>query len=443
MLGRTSTKLSALLSGSLPLWCSWGIAERPALWKAAAGRLVLWKVAAGVQLGYSLALCSLEGCRWGAAGVQLSGDNADVGELGGLLGLVGTLPSSSFVLHLLPWPFCKLKGSPWKWRAKPILLGIVVAYEFLFLQELLGHRRSFSSTRKFSRNSWATDSHFRLLGCSRGTPGPQTVTNGHSRLLGCSLGTPRPRTELLGHGRSFSSTGMFSMISWVTDGHSRLLRGSLGTPGSRMVIFVYWEVLEKLLGHERSFSSTGRFSRNSWATDGHSRLLGSSPGTPGTQTELLGHGRSFSFTRMFSRNSWATDGHSLLRGCSPGTPGLRTVIFVYWWFSRNSWAMNDHSRLLGSSPGTPRPWTTNLVYWEVLQEVLGHRQPFTPTGRSTDEQRLEARSPIQPPSNAFCRYLSLSTIKATERSKPEDHQMIKIAGDRAAQVERRQTENLV
>ncbi|WVY89493.1 hypothetical protein V8G54_035007 [Vigna mungo] len=263
------------------------------------------------------------------------------------------------------------------------------------LQELLGHGWSFSSTGRFSRNSWAKDGHSRLLGCPPGTPGPRTVIHVYWDVL----------QELLGHGRPFTSTGMFSRNSWATNGHSRLL-----------------DVLQELLGHGRPFTSTGMFSRNSWATDGHSRLLGCSPGTPGPRTELLGHirpftstgmfsrnswatgghpcgprtvnfvywevlqellghGRPFTSTRRFSRNSWATDSHSRLLGCSPGTPGPRTVILVYWevlqellGHGRNSWATDDHSRLLGDSVGTPGPRTTNL-------ELLGHGQPFLSTGK--------------------------------------------------------------
>ncbi|WVZ14603.1 hypothetical protein V8G54_012169 [Vigna mungo] len=125
----------------------------------------------------------------------------------------------------------------------------VAAAALLRGQELLGHRLSFSSTGMFSRNSWATD--------------------GHSRLLGCSPGTPGPRTELLGHGRSFSSTGC-----------------SPGTPGPHIIILVYLDVLQELLGHGRPFTFTRRFSRNSWATDDQSCLLE-------ILQELQGHGQPF------------------------------------------------------------------------------------------------------------------------------------------------------
>ncbi|WVZ20070.1 hypothetical protein V8G54_007392 [Vigna mungo] len=83
--------------------------------------------------------------------------------------------------------------------------------------------------------------------------------------------------------------------------------------------------------------------------------------------ELLGHERLFTSVGRFSKNSWATDGQP---------------------------------RLLGGFPGTPGPQRVNFVYWEVLQELLGHGQPFTPNGRFTNEQRLEARSLTQPPSNS-------------------------------------------
>ncbi|WVZ20065.1 hypothetical protein V8G54_007387 [Vigna mungo] len=105
---------------------------------------------------------------------------------------------------------------------------------------------TFLSTGMFSRNSQATDGHSRLLGCSLGTPGPQTIIlelldhERNSRLLGCSPGTPGPQTELQDHKRSFSSTGC-----------------SPGTLGSLKVILVYWDVLQELLGHRWSFSSTG------------------------------------------------------------------------------------------------------------------------------------------------------------------------------------------
>ncbi|WVZ14604.1 hypothetical protein V8G54_012170 [Vigna mungo] len=69
-----------------------------------------------------------------------------------------------------------------------------------------------ASIGKFSKNSWATNDDFRLLGCSPGTPGPRTVILVYRDVL----------QELLGHGRSFSTTGIFSRNSWATDGHSRL-----------------------------------------------------------------------------------------------------------------------------------------------------------------------------------------------------------------------------
>ncbi|WVZ21361.1 hypothetical protein V8G54_008683 [Vigna mungo] len=119
--------------------------------------------------------------------------------------------------------------------------------------------------------------------------------------------------------------------------HSRILGSSLGTPGPRMIILIYWEVLQELLGHGRSFShscsSTRKFSRNSWVMNGHFSLLGSSQGTPGPRTlilvywevlqEFVGHGRSFSSTRKkFFRNSWLKDDHSRLLGSSLGTVTL-------------------------------------------------------------------------------------------------------------------------
>ncbi|WVZ15606.1 hypothetical protein V8G54_013172 [Vigna mungo] len=262
------------------------------------------------------------------------------------------------------------------------------------LQELPGRGQPITSTGRFSRNSWATDGQFCLLGSSPGTPGSRTTNHVYWEVL----------QELLGHERSITSTGRFSRDSWATDGQSRLLGSSLGTPGPRTINFVYWEVLQELLGHGQPITSTGRFSRNSWATDSQFCLLGSSPGTPRPRTvnhvywevlqELLGHGRSITSTGKFSRNSRTTDGQSRLLGGSPGTPGPWTVNFVYW---------DVLQELLGGSSGTPGPQTVNFVYWEVLQEPLGHGQPFTPTG------------------SAFCRYLPLSTRKATERSKPEDH----------------------
>ncbi|KOM52227.1 hypothetical protein LR48_Vigan09g088600 [Vigna angularis] len=130
--------------------------------------------------------------------------------------------------------------------------------------------RLFSSTRKFSRNSWVTDNRSCLLGSSSGTPRNSWVMDGHSYLLGSSPGTPGSRTiilvywevlqELLDHIWSFSSTRKFSRNSWVTDGHSRLLGSSLGTLRSRMFILVYCEVLQELLGQkarveEQSLSS--------------------------------------------------------------------------------------------------------------------------------------------------------------------------------------------
>ncbi|WVZ15999.1 hypothetical protein V8G54_013565 [Vigna mungo] len=286
--------------------------------------------------------------------------------------------------------------------------------------ELLGHGRSILSTGKFSRNSWVTDDHSRLLGCSPGTPGSRTTIH-----------------ELLGHGRPISSTGKFSRNSWATDDQSFLLGDSPGTPGPQTTVLVYREILQELLGHERSITSTGRFFRNFWATDDQFCLLGSSPGTPGSRTtnhvywevlqELLGHGRSILSTGMFSRNSWVTDNQSRLLGGSPGTLGPRTVNFVYWMFSRNSWVTDNQSHLLGGSPGTPGPWTVNFVYWEVLQELLGHGQPFMPTGRSTDEQHLEARSPTQvpfagtsppsPPLGQSLRIIERSREKESERSR--------------------------
>ncbi|WVZ16268.1 hypothetical protein V8G54_009250 [Vigna mungo] len=326
--------------------------------------------------------------------------------------------------------------------------------------ELLGHGQPITSTRRFSRNSWVTDGQSRLLGGSPGTPRPQRnswATGDQSRLLGGSLGTPRPRTV------NFVN---WEVLQELLDGQSRLLGGSPGTPGPRTVNFVYWEVLQELLGHGQPITSTGRFSRNSWATDGQSRLLGGYPGTPGPRTvnfvywevlqELLGHGQPITSTRKFFRNSWVTNNQSCLLGGSLGTPGPRTVNFVYWEvlqellghgrpilstgrFSRNSWATDNRSCLLGDSQGTPGPRTTNLVYWEILQEprttvlvyweilkeLLGHGQPFMPTR------------------SAFCRYLPLSTGKATERSKFKDHRTVRISDDRATQEERRQAENPV
>ncbi|WVZ15782.1 hypothetical protein V8G54_013348 [Vigna mungo] len=233
-----------------------------------------------------------------------------------------------------------------------------------------GPRTSFSSTGKFSRNSWTTDDHSRLLGSSPGTPGPRTTNLVYWEVL----------QELLGHEQPISSTGMFSRNSWATDDHSRLLRGSLGTPGPQTVKFVYWEVLQELLGHGRSFSSTGMFSRKSWATDDQFRLLGSSPGTPGPYD------------------------HSRLLGGSLGTPGPQT-------------ATDDHSCLLGGSPGTPRPQTN--IHFKV------HDATYKYKVRATNQPRLF---------NIRLRYLHLSTRKATERSKLEDHRTTKIANDRATQT---------
>ncbi|WVZ07746.1 hypothetical protein V8G54_021092 [Vigna mungo] len=167
-----------------------------------------------------------------------------------------------------------------------------------------------------------------------------------------------------------------------------LLGSSPGTPGSRTTNHVYWKVLQELLGHGRSILSTRKFSRNSRVTDNKSRLLGGSPGTPGPQTftfvywevlqELLGHGRSLLSTRKFSRNSWVTDNQSRLLG-------------------------DGQSRLLGGSLGTPRPRTTNLVYWEILQELLGHGQPFMPTGSA-----MTGTSPLG------------QNLKITERSRMKE-----------------------
>ncbi|XP_047162180.1 uncharacterized protein LOC124832100 [Vigna umbellata] len=60
-----------------------------------------------------------------------------------------------------------------------------------------------------------------------------------------------------------SSTRRFFRNSWATDGHSDLLGDSLGTLGPRTVTLVYWEVLQELLGHGQSLTSTGKFFRNS------------------------------------------------------------------------------------------------------------------------------------------------------------------------------------
>ncbi|WVY95184.1 hypothetical protein V8G54_034272 [Vigna mungo] len=105
------------------------------------------------------------------------------------------------------------------------------------LQELLGHGRPFSYTWKFSRNSWVTDDQSRLLESSPRTHGSRTTN-----------------LELLGHKRPFLSTRSspgtlrkFSRNSWVTDDQSRLLGSSPRTPRSWTIILVYWEVLQELL----------------------------------------------------------------------------------------------------------------------------------------------------------------------------------------------------
>ncbi|WVZ15879.1 hypothetical protein V8G54_013445 [Vigna mungo] len=165
---------------------------------------------------------------------------------------------------------------------------------------------------------------------------PQLFNNSASKVFGHSTSQLSNCSVSLPFGQSFSSTRKFSRNSWTIDDHSRLLGSSPGTPGPRKTILVYWEVLQELLGHGRPFSFTGKFSRNSWATDellGHERSFSSTesfPGTPEPPTELLGHRRSFSSTRKFSRNSWATDDPSCLLGDSLGTPGPRTTIHAYW-----------------------------------------------------------------------------------------------------------------
>ncbi|WVZ15215.1 hypothetical protein V8G54_012781 [Vigna mungo] len=92
---------------------------------------------------------------------------------------------------------------------------------------------------------------------------------------------------LPGHEQPITSTGRFSRNSWATDVQFCVLGSSPGTPGSRTTNHVYWEVFQELLGHERTILSTGKFSRNSWVTDNQSSLLGSSPGTPGSRIIMV------------------------------------------------------------------------------------------------------------------------------------------------------------
>ncbi|WVZ25708.1 hypothetical protein V8G54_004252 [Vigna mungo] len=113
-----------------------------------------------------------------------------------------------------------------------------------------------------------------LLGGSPGTPGPRTNNFVYWEVL----------QELLGHRQSITSTRRFSRNSWATNGQFCLLGSSPGTPGSRTINHVYSEVIQELLGHGRTILSTGKFSRNSWVTENQSRLLGGSPGTPGPRT---------------------------------------------------------------------------------------------------------------------------------------------------------------
>ncbi|WVZ03986.1 hypothetical protein V8G54_024792 [Vigna mungo] len=223
-------------------------------------------------------------------------------------------------------------------RLASLPFGLIDFFYWEVLQELPSHGQPITSTRRFSRNFWATDGQSRLLGCSPRTLGSRTTILVYWEVL----------QELLGHGQPITSTGRFSRNSWATD------------------------VLQELLGHGQPITSIGRFSRNSWATDGQFCLLGCSLGTPGSRTtilvywdvlqELLGHGRPFTSIGRFSRNSWATDGQFRLLGSSPGTPGPRTTNLVYWEILQDSWATDNRSCLLGDSPGTLGPRTTVQAY---------------------------------------------------------------------------------
>ncbi|KOM58181.1 hypothetical protein LR48_Vigan11g121500 [Vigna angularis] len=75
---------------------------------------------------------------------------------------------------------------------------------------------------------------------SLGTPGSRTTIHVYGEVL----------WELVGHRRSFTSTRRFSKNSWATDTHSRRLGGSLGTPKPRTIILIYREVLQELLNRK-------------------------------------------------------------------------------------------------------------------------------------------------------------------------------------------------
>jgi len=62
---------------------------------------------------------------------HFGGTKNTFGELGGVLGLVGTAPSSSLYLFLFHLFHFASLSSPWQWRAKHIFVGVRCSHETL------------------------------------------------------------------------------------------------------------------------------------------------------------------------------------------------------------------------------------------------------------------------------------------------------------------------